>query len=155
MRYEFRPFRIETDSELVKEFLLDTQKITGTVPNDIARDGEAYVSAIASAQERDLESCAILLENKVIIGFIDFQVSKKDPGMGFIRFDYIVPHKRRLGLGRKLLDYAFEHLRRAGCSKVCLDVAQTNPAAISFYEKNGWTFTDEMKGPFRRMCRSL
>lgn len=155
MTYTFRPFNIETDKKLVKKFLLDTQTITGTIPEDIERDGDSYVSAILAAQKSDPESCAFLLEEGIVIGFIDAQPSKKRLGNGFIRFDYIIPQKRRLGLGCKLLDYAFERLRNAGCNKIYLDVVQSNFAAIAFYEKNGWISTGEINAPFIKMCRLI
>ena len=155
MHYEFRPFNINTDAELIREFLLDTQKLTGTIPDNAAEDGAAYVSAIVAAQERDPGSCAVLQENGVVVGFVDIQISKKNSGAGFIRFDYIVPHRRRKGLGRKLIDYALAHAKNAGCDRVYLDVAPSNHSAIAFYEKHDWQFTGESNGSLRRMDKAL
>lgn len=43
MHHEFRPFSIEKVGALIKAFLLDTQKLSGTVSDSIEQDGAAYI----------------------------------------------------------------------------------------------------------------
>ncbi|OFZ20178.1 MAG: hypothetical protein A2X94_09750 [Bdellovibrionales bacterium GWB1_55_8] len=156
MNHTFRPFNPDSDKNTVARFLLDTQTITGTVPADVDENWKRYLSSILLAQKRDPNYCAMMLgEDGLTVGFIDAFPLIKDSVTGFVRFDYIVPEKRKLGLGRKLLEYALAILSRAGCKRVCLDVAKTNIAAIAFYQRLGWTMTGEGNGPFLKMSREI
>lgn len=45
---------------------------------------------------------------------------------------------RGAGIGRRLMEFLKEYARQKGCYNIELNVWECNPAAISFYEKNGF-----------------
>lgn len=155
MNYNYRPFDIKIDKELVCDFLFDTQKITGTIPEDREQSTESYISSILRTQQNDPWGTAMLLENDAVIGIIDVFQMKNDPDCGKIRFDYIIPEKRGQGLGRKLLAYASEFLHKKGCKRIILDVVKTNHHAIQFYERQCYSKTGVEKDAFMQMSRTL
>lgn len=51
----------------------------------------------------------------------------------------VVPEQRKLGLGSRLLNYFEVEARKRGAQAVTLEVDKTNTAAISLYERVGYT----------------
>jgi mycothiol synthase len=51
----------------------------------------------------------------------------------------IDPKAQGLGLGRALTDLGLAHLRRGGLSHVLLYVEEENTAAVTLYERTGFT----------------
>ena len=62
----------------------------------------------------------------------------------------VAPSHRKLSLGSALLDAALGAARLSGASKMFLEVAEDNQAAITFYEKNGFSVTGLRKGYYKR-----
>jgi GNAT superfamily N-acetyltransferase len=63
----------------------------------------------------------------------------------FLRTLYVVPSHQGAGLGSALLDFALERLRARGCSTARLWTLEENRGARRFYERRGWTLTDETR----------
>ncbi|MBN1814970.1 MAG: GNAT family N-acetyltransferase [Anaerolineae bacterium] len=51
---------------------------------------------------------------------------------------YIVPEKRRLGYGTVLVKWLFAYLDSLGVGQIDLDVRRDNPAALAFWEAQGF-----------------
>ena len=93
----------------------------------------------------------LALENGRIIGTSSFCKSRweKFRNYGEIVSIYFLPEYMRKGCGSALLGRAVDELKTLELSKILLWVLEDNAAARSFYEKNGFTPTDEyMSGMF-------
>jgi [ribosomal protein S18]-alanine N-acetyltransferase len=77
----------------------------------------------------------------VIHGFILTHVHQKH---GHVITIDIRADQRRTGLGSHLLRAAEERLRALGKEAVALEVAVDNPAAITFYNRHGFTLVKTM-----------
>jgi ribosomal protein S18 acetylase RimI-like enzyme len=60
----------------------------------------------------------------------------------WVHFFYISPEFRDKGYGKQLLKYAEKFARKRGYSTYCLRTSTLNPAAIGFYEYNGFTYVE-------------
>ena len=87
----------------------------------------------------------LALENDRIIGASSYCKSRWEnfQGFGEIVSIYFLPEYMRKGCGSALLGRAVEELRMLGFSKILLWVLEDNAPAKSFYEKNGFTPTNE------------
>lgn len=87
----------------------------------------------------------LALENGRIIGTSSFCKSRwaKFCNYGEIVSIYFLPEYMRKGCGSALLGRAVEELKSLGFSKILLWVLEDNAPAKCFYEKNGFTPTDE------------
>lgn len=56
---------------------------------------------------------------------------------------YILPDYRRQGIGKKMFDLASINAKNSGDSIIYLNVNKYNNKAISFYNKEGFTLTNE------------
>jgi GNAT superfamily N-acetyltransferase len=56
----------------------------------------------------------------------------------WVHFFYIASEFRGQGYGVQLLDYAAAFARRRGYGEYCLRTSELNPAAVRFYERNGF-----------------
>ena len=69
---------------------------------------------------------------------------------GWLNYLAVSPEHRRRGYGRAIVEAAERLLRLAGCPKINLQVRTSNPAAIEFYRKLGYT-VDEVVSMGRRL----
>lgn len=93
----------------------------------------------------------LALENGRIIGTANYCKSRweKFPDFGEIVSIYFLPEYTRKGHGSALLGRTVEELQKLGFSRILLWVLEDNAPARAFYEKNGFTPTDEyMSGIF-------
>ncbi len=58
---------------------------------------------------------------------------------GWLNYLAVDPDFRRKGLARRIVEHAEARLREAGCPKINLQVRATNPDAIAFYERIGYS----------------
>ena len=58
---------------------------------------------------------------------------------GWLNYLAVEPALRRRGLGRAIVEEAERRLRLRGCPKVNLQVRTTNPEAIEFYRRLGYS----------------
>jgi GNAT superfamily N-acetyltransferase len=63
----------------------------------------------------------------------------------FLRTLYVLPHQQGTGVGSALHDFALERLRARGCTRAKLWTLKENWPARRFYERRGWTLTDETR----------
>ncbi len=83
----------------------------------------------------DLDLSYVFLENERPVGFIVTGVRKN---RGRVDAMGVVKEKRGTGLAQKILQYALERLKWKGVERVILEVAEEDPRAVRFYEKNGF-----------------
>jgi len=155
MNITFRPFNVDTDKETISQFLVDTKKMTGTLPEDPQKDCDIYVSAIQNTQKRSNEFCVLVISNNITIGFIDIFASNKNPQVGFLRFIYIIKSFRRKGLGSIIMEYINKIMEKHSCKKIYLDVSKNNEIALAFYQKYGFKFLGKAKNNHLRMFKDF
>ncbi len=107
-------------------------------------DGECFAPGIAySRQELAYyiargNSFTLVAESKRgIVGFLVGDYDRRRVGH-ITTIDVLAP-ARRAGLGAELMRLAEERLRRVGCESVKLETAVDNVAAISFYQRLGYS----------------
>ena len=61
---------------------------------------------------------------------------------GWINYLAVKPEFRNQGLGRRLMEEAEARLIEAGCPKINLQVRKSNTAAVTFYERIGYSPDD-------------
>ena len=66
-------------------------------------------------------------------------------GDGFLRTLYVLPSHWSVGIGTALHDLALERLRAHGNTAAKLWTLEENWSARRYYEKRGWTLTDETR----------
>lgn len=66
-------------------------------------------------------------------------------GGDLLRTLYVRPSHQGMGVGSTLHDFALERLRARGCSRATLWTLEENWPARRFYEKRGWTLTEETR----------
>jgi ribosomal protein S18 acetylase RimI-like enzyme len=95
---------------------------------------EAWREALA---EEDVE---------VYVAEVDGEaVGSVSVGDGFLRTLYVVPSQQGTGLGSALHDLKLERLRAQGNDVAKLWTLEENWNARRYYEKRGWTLTDETR----------
>lgn len=73
------------------------------------------------------------------VGFIQLAPARRrDRGVGYVSFVYLLPEYRGKGLGAQLIGYAVSTYRAMGRRALQLGVAQENRRAQRFYEKLGF-----------------
>lgn len=94
---------------------------------------------------RDRFRIFIAENNGTVIGFclytFAFSGWRGKSGI-FVEDLYIAPSARGSGLGRELMDAALEAEAKDGISYIKLEVSNTDIAAINFYRKSGFTFSE-------------
>jgi ribosomal protein S18 acetylase RimI-like enzyme len=63
---------------------------------------------------------------------------------GWINYLGVLPEHRRRGYALRLLEEAERLLRREGCPKINLQVRPGNAAALSFYERAGYSLSGNL-----------
>jgi GNAT superfamily N-acetyltransferase len=66
-------------------------------------------------------------------------------GGEFLRTLYVLPSHQSTGVGSTLHDLALERLRARGIARAKLWTLEENWPARRFYERRGWTLTDETR----------
>jgi putative acetyltransferase len=66
-------------------------------------------------------------------------------GGEFLRTLYVLPSHWRRGIGEALLEHGLARLRGRGVARAKLWTLEENWCARSYYEKRGWTLTDETR----------
>lgn len=66
-------------------------------------------------------------------------------GGAFLRTLYVLPSRQSTGVGSALHDFALERLREQGNAEAKLWTLEENWGARRFYERRGWTLTNETR----------
>ena len=66
-------------------------------------------------------------------------------GAEYLRTLYVLPSQQSRGVGSELHDLALERLRARGVREAKLWTLEGNCGARRFYERRGWTLTDETR----------
>ncbi|MCK5115538.1 MAG: GNAT family N-acetyltransferase [Candidatus Aegiribacteria sp.] len=151
----FRAFSVDRDRDMICAFLRDTKESVGDIVEDHAADCEHYIKAVLSTQKRDNAFCVVVCEDNSAIGFVDIFAMKSKPGVGFMRFIYLIPECRGRSHGKLLLDYSISVLKEYDCRVIVLDVSRNNNKAIQFYKNHGWEFTGKEQGCHLQMKKEI
>ncbi len=93
---------------------------------------------------RDIERKLAMADDLLLVGTVDGRVvgtvmAGYEGHRGWINYLAVDPNERAAGHGRALMAAAERRLRELGCPKINLQVRGTNPDAIAFYERIGFT----------------
>ena len=96
---------------------------------------------------RDIDRKLALADDLLLVGTVDDRVvgtvmAGYEGHRGWINYLAVEPTERGAGHGRALMAVAELRLRELGCPKINLQVRATNPDAIAFYERIGFTVDD-------------
>ena len=96
---------------------------------------------------RDIERKVAMADDLLLVGTVDGRVigtvmAGYEGHRGWINYLAVDPKERGVGHGRALMAAAETRLRELGCPKINLQVRATNPDAIAFYERIGFTVDD-------------
>jgi ribosomal protein S18 acetylase RimI-like enzyme len=67
-----------------------------------------------------------------------------DGHRGWFHLVAVHPDHRQQGFGRAILTEAEKRLRDMGCTKINLQTLATNPGAIAFYQRLGYSLEQEV-----------
>ncbi|MGC9365573.1 MAG: GNAT family N-acetyltransferase [bacterium] len=118
MNITFRPFNLHSDREIVSEFLMDTKKITGDLPDDPELDCKNYIKAVVNTQKRNVNFCSMIMYDQKIIGFVDIFPVEKKPEIGFLRFNYLIEQYRGRGINKILMEFEFCLMKQYRCREI-------------------------------------
>ncbi len=95
------------------------------------------------ARENSLsfEESYVFYENERPVGFV---VTGMRKSRGRIDAMGVVREKRGTGLAQMILNHALERLKWHGVERVILEVAENDPRAVKFYQKNGFHETRKL-----------
>ena len=93
---------------------------------------------------RDIERKLAVSDDLLLVGTVDDRVvgavmAGYEGHRGWINYLAVDPKARGVGHGRALMAAAELRLREVGCPKINLQVRDTNPDALAFYERIGFT----------------
>ncbi len=96
---------------------------------------------------RDVERKLAMADDLLLVGTVDGRVvgtvmAGYEGHRGWINYLAVDPNERSAGHGRALMGAAENRLRELGCPKINLQVRATNPDAIAFYQRIGFTVDD-------------
>ena len=96
---------------------------------------------------RDIDRKLALADDLLLVRTVDDRVvgtvmAGYEGHRGWINYLAVEPTERGAGHGRALMAVAELRLRELGCPKINLQVRATNPDAIAFYERIGFTVDD-------------
>ena len=96
---------------------------------------------------RDIDRKLALADDLLLVSTVDDRVvgtvmAGYEGHRGWINYLAVEPTERGAGHGRALMAVAELRLRELGCPKINLQVRATNPDAIAFYERIGFTVDD-------------
>jgi ribosomal protein S18 acetylase RimI-like enzyme len=136
---EFRTIDLTEHAELSISFRRDSFVCSfGTDARFVETDadGRGYLEWLSARISRFPEGHVHAWQGGAIIGQIEMVVS---PTSGYVNLFYLRPEARGLGFGTALQDYAVKLMQRGQVAVANLRVSPTNPRAIKFYARHGWT----------------
>jgi ribosomal protein S18 acetylase RimI-like enzyme len=127
---EQRDFRIAAHRETSK-LTFGTESTDEQIERELSRE-------MANARA-DPETGMMAYLGETPIGVAMVQERERDGNkFVWVHFFYVAPKFRGQGYGKQLLKYAENFARKRGYSSYCLRTSTLNPAAIRFYERNGF-----------------
>jgi GNAT superfamily N-acetyltransferase len=79
------------------------------------------------------------------IGFASIGQARDEDGSGEVYAIYVLPEAWGAGAGHVLMQESFRRLRDDGYREAVLWVLDDNPRARAFYEREGWSLTDDAR----------
>lgn len=128
-------------------------------------DPAAYASSYEDWAPLSVEGWRQNLQNPVFVAFRDGepvgimgllpQRARKMAHRATIIMVYVRRSERGTGLARSLLDSVTAHARETGILQLELSVSAENPAAIRFYQREGFHDVGRIPGGFRHERREI
>ena len=114
--------------------------------------GRNYFSKEGSALEAVREGLSagtlyVAVEDETVLGFMYYIPNGAFHSFPYLHLFVVSPKQRGSGIGTKMLSYLEQIVGR---NRIFLSVADFNPQALRFYEKNGYTLVGTVKGLYRK-----
>jgi GNAT superfamily N-acetyltransferase len=108
------------------------------------------------AQHDGHHAIFVAQDDDVALGFAELDMDRTETikSLGVLQQMFFVPESFGRGLGPLLHEAVIEEFSRWGCAEAELSYVRGNDRARSFYVKNGWTETGELR-PFNDHGRAL
>jgi ribosomal protein S18 acetylase RimI-like enzyme len=139
----FKPIDLEKNLDLTIRFREDAFICSfGTGEKFWQENGpkaERYVEWLRTKLEKDPQSAVHVWQGNRIVGQMELSRFKPDPAVGYVNLYYIVPEFRGSGISHLLDEYAVKYLRARGHEIARLSVSPSNPRAVRYYTRMGWT----------------
>lgn len=114
---------------------------------DVACFGNPWsVEIWAQEVARDLASVTVALSQDPLVGVVGASCVWMVADESHLLRISTRPTYRGRGVARDLLEAAFVSARAAGCVSMLLEVARRNRAALSLYDRTGFSVVGERKG---------
>jgi len=117
-----------------------------------------YVDVYGGVDEDDTEAAEFTPpEGVFLIGYLDGEPvasggwRKQGDGSVEIKRMFVLDRARNQGLARQMLDVLEDTARAAGAEQVVLNTGFRQPAAMRFYEANGYVRTEDRYGHYEQI----
>jgi ribosomal protein S18 acetylase RimI-like enzyme len=118
-------------------------------------DGGRYIEWLQKHHDNPEALIVQVFDQNQRVGQIEARIKDgNDKRYGYVHLYYLVPSYRNKGLGMHLETHAQNHFKSHGIETMQLGVYPTNPQAIAFYAKQGWSHIgDHPKAPSARLMQ--
>ena len=127
------PFSIEAYEQVYALW----QRCTG-----VGLSGSDSLQNIAAYLERNPSMSFVATSDKRLVGAI---LCGHDGRRGYIHHLAVDKNFRHRGIGRRLVEHALAALREEGIQKCHLFIFHKNEPGITFWQKIGWTFRQDIR----------
>jgi len=133
--------------EKTARYLAYRQEAWGEIHGSLAGFTDEYLDQARANVHQSPDTLVEAYLGTEPIGLLELDPEKgAQDGAGHISFYYVTPDFRGRGLGVQFLGHAISFYRARGRERLTLHVAETNKAAIRFYERFGFQKTGETDG---------
>ncbi len=143
MKLEFKAINITEHRDLVVKFRADSFFTSFGHDRDFwGEDGQGdkrYLDILAKKLTPENLLAFHVWQNNQIIGQMELDFYFGDKNIGYINLFYLIPEVRGSGVSHQLDQFATDFFKKLKVPKMLLSVSPTNPRAIAYYKKNGWT----------------
>lgn len=130
--YVWQVIQQEDDDEIVTSFR------AARLPRMMRVLYPSWSEALLAHQERG-DLILVAAEAAEVCGYID-QETQPDQDLAWVHHLVVAPAYRRQGIGAALLARGMQHARQQDLTRIMTVVQSKNQPAISFLERNGFTF---------------
>ena len=106
---------------------------------EMGADNAQYLALLRERMVQVPEGNVHLWRGPRIVAQAEMRLLEDDPGVGYVSLFYVAADCRGEGLGRVLHEHAVDVFRRRGLHAIRLSVSISNPGAMAFYRRLGWT----------------
>jgi len=141
---DYFPFDLTQDAD---RYLAYRREAWQSIHGSLEGYTEDYLALARAHQAQNPDAVVEARLRDTPIGILELDtVRGAELGEGAISFFYVFPEYRNRGLGVQLIGQAISVYRKLGRDRLTLRVAETNTAAIGFYERFGFRKTHQVPG---------